>query len=303
MENINNLDLNLLVIFDAVLAEGNVSRAALRLNMAQPTVSNAINRLRKLTGDPLFVRTGRGMEPTPYAEKIAQPIRTAIAMIRTSLQAPRLFDPASSTRSFTLYLTDLGESYFLPRLLSFLRTEAPNVKIMTLPMPDTNPQSALESGEIDLAIGNLGNFKAGFYQQRLFREHYICIVGPKFPLTKTKMSLKQFSQASHAVVLPAGTSHKTVEEALLKLGLQERIMLRVQNFLALPAIVERSDLIAIVPHSVAAQLASDRVLRLVKLPIRLPEFDVKQIWHERFHSDSGNQWLRSQVARMFHGSP
>ncbi|RTL54203.1 MAG: LysR family transcriptional regulator [Rhodocyclaceae bacterium] len=299
MENISKLDLNLLVVFDTVLAERSISRAADRLDQAQPTVSNAINRLRRITGDRLFVRTSHGMEPTPHAERIALPIRQALATLRSTLQAPTSFDPATSTRSFTLYLTDLGEAFFLPKLLARLRALAPGVKLTTLPMPDRNPQAALESGEVDLAVGNLPDFRTGFYQQRLFREHYIGIVRPDHPVIGKRLGAQQFAQASHAVVLPFGTGHGIVEQTLLKMGLQDRIMLRVQNFLVLPAIVASTDLMAIVPHSVASQLSADHALRLVKPPIQLPEFDVKQCWHERYHSDPGNQWLRGQLADLF----
>ncbi len=294
-----NLDLNLLVIFDTILAERNISRAADRLELAQPTVSNALNRLRQITGDRLFVRTGRGMEPTPHAERMAQPLREALATLRSALHARRQFDPASDRRTFTLFLTDLGEAFFLPRLLAHLRSVAPGVKLTTLPMPDHNPQAALESGEVDLAIGNLPDMKTGYYQQRLFREQYIGIARPGHPLFADEMSLERFRQASHAVVAPHGTGHSVLEQSLLKLGLQERIVLRVQNFLVLPAIVIQTDLVAMVPRSAANQLASAYALKLMPLPIVLPEFVVKQCWHERFHTDAGNQWLRSQIAQIF----
>ena len=294
-----NLDLNLLVIFDTILTERNISRAADRLELAQPTVSNALNRLRQITGDRLFVRTGRGMEPTPHAERMAQPLREALATLRSALHARRQFDPASDRRTFTLFLTDLGEAFFLPRLLAHLRSVAPGVKLTTLPMPDHNPQAALESGEVDLAIGNLPDMKTGYYQQRLFREQYIGIARPGHPLFADEMSLERFRQASHAVVAPHGTGHSVLEQSLLKLGLQERIVLRVQNFLVLPAIVIQTDLVAMVPRSAANQLASAYALKLMPLPIVLPEFVVKQCWHERFHTDAGNQWLRSQIAQIF----
>lgn len=301
MDNISNLDLNLLLVFDTVMAERSISRAAHRLDLAQPTVSNAINRLRRISGDRLFVRTSHGMDPTPHAERMAPTIRQALAMIRSTLKAPGAFDASSSSRNFTLYLTDLGEAFFLPRLLARLRADAPGIKLNTLPMPDRNPQAALESGEVDLAIGNLPDLRAGFYQQRLFREHYICIVRPDHPVIGKRLGIQQFSAASHAVVLPHGTGHGVVEQSLLKLGLQDRIMLRVQNFLVLPAIVAATDLVAIVPHSVASQLSADHALRLVKPPIPLPEFDVKQCWHERYHADAGNQWLRGLISAIFMG--
>ncbi|MGL4408375.1 MAG: LysR family transcriptional regulator [Zoogloea sp.] len=294
-----HLDLNLLLVFETILAERNISRAAERLDLAQPTVSNALNRLRRLTGDQLFVRTSKGMAPTPHAERIAQPLHQALAMLRNTLQAPRVFDPATANRSFTLYLTDLGEAFFLPRLLARLRVLAPGIRLVTLPMPDRNPQAALESGEVDIAIGNLPDLTTGFYQQRIFREHYICISRPDHPLLQGRMTSERFSQAFHAVVMPHGTGHGIVEQSLIHQGLQERIMLRLQNFLVLPAIVTTSDLLAIVPNSVAAQLSAIYPLATFPPPIALPRFDVKQCWHERFHTDAGNQWLRKQIAEIF----
>ncbi len=294
-----NLDINLLVIFDTILSERNISLAAERLELAQPTVSNALNRLRRITGDQLFVRTSRGMEPTPHAERIAQPLRQVLATLRSTLKAPRGFEPAAAERTFTLFLTDLGEAYFLPRLLTRLRTLAPGVKLVTLPIPDRNPQSALENGEVDIAIGNLPKLRTGFYQQRLFREHYICIARADHPLFEGRMTVEKFGRASHAVVLPQGTGHGIVEQTMQKLGLQDRIMLRVQNFLVLPTIVANTDLVAIVPHSVARELSAEQSFKLVVPPIGLPEFDIKQCWHKRFHTDAGNQWLRSQIAELF----
>lgn len=294
-----NLDLNLLVIFDTVLAERNISRAAQRLALAQPTVSNALSRLRQITGDPLFVRTGRGMEPTPHALHLAPTLRQALQAVRDSLRTRGPFDPARDRRTFTLFLTDLGEAFFLPRLLAHLRRAAPGVQLKTLPMPDHQPQAALERGEVDLAIGNLPDMKAGFYQQRLFREYYQCIARADHALATPGMGLAQFQQAHHAVVVPHGTGHSMVEQALIRLGLQDRIMLRVQNFLVLPAIVSQTDLVALIPHSAASQLPAASTLQLIDAPVALPEFVVKQCWHERFHGDAGNQWLRQQIAALF----
>lgn len=294
-----SLDLNLLAIFDAVFSERNISVAAKRLELAQPTVSNALNRLRRITGDQLFVRTSQGMEPTPHAERIAQPVRQVLAVLRSTLNAPREFDPATAERTFSLFLTDLGESFFLPRLLTQVRTQAPGVKLVTLPIPEHNPQVALESGEVDIAIGNLPALTTGFYQQRLFREHYICIARADHPLFEGEMTLEKFSRASHAVVLPLGTGHGIVEQTMHDLGLHKQIMLRLQNFVVLPTVVAHTDLVAIVPHSIADELSTNHPLKLMMPPISLPDFDIKQYWHKRFHSDAGNQWLRSQIAQLF----
>lgn len=297
--NINEFDLNLLMVFDAVLAEGGISRAAERLGLSQPAVSNALARMRVATGDRLFVRLANGMAPTPYAQRIAEPICQALATIRTSLAENRGFDAATSERSFGIYLTDLGEVYFLPRLLAHLNRVAPQVHIRTLPMPAEAAQDALKSGEVDLAIGNLPDFRAGFYQQRLFHDHYVCVVRRDHPLIGTQVTLDQFAAASHAIGTPAGTGHGIIERTLMEHGLQHRIVLQVQNFLVLPNIIAATDLLAIVPHSVGIQLSRYNDIKLLPVPIPIPSFDIKQCWHERFHDDEGNRWLRQQFAELF----
>ncbi len=293
------LDFHLLLVFEAVHAERHISRAAQRLGLAQPTVSNALGRLRRLTGDPLFVRTGRGMVPTPHAERLAEPLREALATLRAALRARSRFDPAVDRRHFTLFLTDLGEAFFLPRLLARLRDVAPGVTLTTLPMPDRDPQAALERGEVDLAIGNLPELPPGFYQQRLFREHYVAILRPGHPLLGGAMTTERFAQAHHAVVLPHGTGHSVVEQALVARGLASRIVLRVQNFLVLPAIVTATDLLALVPRSAARVLAAHQPLGQLPSPLDLPDFVVRQCWPERLHGDAAHQWLRGLVVEMF----
>ncbi|MBL8489629.1 MAG: LysR family transcriptional regulator, partial [Rhodocyclaceae bacterium] len=265
--NIQDFDLNLLVVFDAVLAEGSISRAAERLGLSQPAVSNAVARLRQATGDRLFVRLGQGVAPTPYAQRIAGPLRQALAGIRAALSEDQGFDPAASERGFVLYLTDLGEAYFLPRLLERLSREAPGVRIRTLPMPPEAAQEAMKQGQVDLAVGNLPDFRAGFYQQRLFREHYVCVVRRDHPEIGERLTARRFAAASHAIVTPAGTGHGIIERALIEHGLESRIVLRVQNFLVLPSIVATTDLIALVPHSVGSQLSRNNDIKLLPVPI------------------------------------
>lgn len=291
-------DLNLLHVFDTIYQERNISRAAQSLGLAQPTVSNALARLRQAVGDPLFVRTHLGMEPTPRAVEMAPTVRQALALLHGSLRARRSFEPACADRTFTLFLTDLGEAFFLPRLLNRVRQVAPGIRLHTLPMPERDPHAALESGEVDLAIGNLPDLPQGFYQQRLFKEYYVCIARDDHPLWRSRSSARRLRDAYHAVVQPQGTGHSAVEKALARLGLQDRIALRVQNFLVLPSIVRNTDLVAMIPHSAAGQLAMAGV-GIHPAPIALSDFVVRQCWHERFHADAGNQWLRQQIAELF----
>ncbi len=297
--NISEFDLNLLVVFEAVLAEGSISRAADRLDLSQPAVSNALARMRKSTGDRLFVRLGNAMVPTPYAQGIADPIRQALASIRVSLGASQEFDPASSQRGFAIYLTDLGEAYFLPRLLQRLNRIAPGVRIRTLPMPPESAEDALRTGEVDLAIGNLPDLGAGFYVQRLFRDRYVCVVRKNHPTIGERITARQFAAASHAIVTPSGWGHGIIERTLIEHGLEQRIALRMQNFLVLASIVATTDMVAIVPHSVGSQLSQHNEVKLLPLPIAIPAFDIKQCWQERFHEDRGSRWLRQQFMELF----
>ncbi len=297
--NIKDLDLNLLVVFDAVLGEGSISRAAERLGLSQPAVSNALARLRKATGDRLFVRLANGVAPTPRAEAIAGPIRAALGAIGSALGQPQGFDAATSQRDFAIHITDLGEAFFLPKLLARLTRVAPRVRLRTLALSTDEAREALRGGAADLTIGNLPDFDAGFYQQRLFRDRYVCIVSRDHPSIGTRISARQFAAARHAIAMPGGTGHGIIERTLVAQGLESRIALRVQNFLVLPAIVAASDLIAIVPHSVGSQISTQEAVRLLPLPVAIPAFDVRQCWHERYHDDPGHRWLRQQFAELF----
>jgi len=297
--NIREFDLNLLVVFDAVLGEGSISRAAARLDLSQPAVSNALARLRKATGDRLFVRLGNGVAPTPYAASIAEPIRAALAAIGASLAGRQEFDAATSQRDFAIHITDLGEAYFLPRLLARLNRIAPHVRLRNLALSTDEAREALRNGTADLTIGNLPDFEAGFYQQRLFRDRYVCILSRDHPTIGARLTARQFAAASHAIAMPGGTGHGIIERTLVAHGLESRIALRVQNFLVLPSIVAASDLIAIVPHSVGSQISPKDAVKLLPLPVDIPAFDIRQCWHERYHDDPGHRWLRQQFMELF----
>ena len=297
--NIKDFDLNLLVVFDAVLGEGSISRAAGRLDLSQPAVSNALARLRKATGDRLFVRLGNGVAPTPYAASIAEPIRAALAAIGASLAGRQEFDAATSQRDFAIHITDLGEAFFLPRLLARLNRSAPRVRLRNLALSTDEAREALRSGAAVLTFGNLPDFEAGFYQQRLFRDRYVCILSRDHPSIGARLTARQFAAASHAIAMPGGTGHGIIERTLVAHGLESRIALRVQNFLVLPSIVAASDLIAIVPHSVGSQISPKDAVKLLPLPVDIPAFDIRQCWHERYHDDPGHRWLRQQFMELF----
>jgi DNA-binding transcriptional LysR family regulator len=297
--NVDDLDLNLLTVFDRVLRERSNTRAAAALSQSQPAVCNALARLRALTRDRLFVRASAGMVPTAYAERIAPAVSQALDAIRSALRRDSDFDAATSDRCFTLYVTDLGEAYFLPRLVARLSATAPGVRFRTLPTPRDHPAAALQAGTVDLAIGNLPDLRSGFYQQRLFRERYVCIVREAHPFVGARITPRKFEQAGHVLAAPSGTGHAAVERFLLEHGGRRAITVEVQHFLAVPAIVAQSDLVGIVPTRIGRQALRDHRVRLLDLPVAIPPFVVKQCWHARAHHDPANRWLRRQFAELF----
>jgi len=297
--NMTDLDLNLLRAFDAIATEGSVTVAGERIGLSQPAMSNALARLRTLFGDPLFVRTPRGMRPTPFAQQLAQPVREALRLIQTALQQHAGFEPGSSHNTFRFYMSDIGEMVFLPGLLERVKRDAPGVKIEVVRIPTKDAHTALEAGEIDLAVGFLPSLTTGMRQQPLFREHYVCMLRADHPDIGAKISAKQFREAAHVLVSYAGTGHQVIEETFVAEGLSARIAARVPEFLVVPMILARTDLIVTVPSRVAAVFAGLGNFKVLKLPLHMPDFEVRLHWHERFHQDPANRWLREVMTELY----
>jgi DNA-binding transcriptional LysR family regulator len=297
--NVTDLDLNLLRAFDAIASAGSVTVAGANIGLSQPAMSNALARLRELFGDPLFVRTPRGMRPTPFAQQLAQPVRDALRLIQGALQQHAGFDPRSSGNTFRLSMTDIGEMVFLPGLLARVKRDAPGVKIEVARIPIKDVHAALEAGEIDLAVGFLPGLTTGVLRQPLFREHYVCMMRAGHPLAGAKISVKQFREAAHVLVSYAGTGHQVIEETFVKEGLTERIAARVPDFLVVPMILDRTDLIVTVPSRVAAVFAQLGNVKVLKLPVNIPSFEVRLHWHRRFHQDPANRWLREAMTELY----
>jgi DNA-binding transcriptional LysR family regulator len=211
------------------------------------------------------------------------------------------FRPQKDERTFTILMTDVGEVVLLPRLLRYCRDHAPNVSIRTVQVAAGQTMSALEAGTVDLAIGYIPQLQSGIYQQQLFRTDYVCMVRRDHPTIRTRISRPQFLAAVHAVAESAGTSHYAVEQHLSRLGIQRRIGLRVSHLLSLPAIVGSTNMVATVPESLGAISAASANTRILSHPIRFPQTAIKQYWHERFHDDAANRWLRQTCATLFSG--
>lgn len=307
--NIESIDLNLLVAFDAMMQERNVTRAGQRVGLSQPSMSHALTRLRHLCGDPLFVRVKTGMEPTPFAQRIAPSVRAGLAIMRAGLEEAVAFDPARSERIFQILLSDIGEVVYLPRLMQHLKKVAPGVGLRILQLPRESYREALESGDADLAVGFLPGLSAGFYQQRLFSDRHVCLLRSDHPRIGASLSLQSFSDESHIMIEPAGTRYSRaslhsstttlIEQFLEKNGLRRHIALRVPHFTIVPEILAATELLVVIPGTVARLMMPWRHVKMLPLPFEVPEFEVKQFWHERSHQDAGTRWLRGVFADLF----
>jgi DNA-binding transcriptional LysR family regulator len=294
--NVGQLDLNLLRVFDAVLRTRSVTGAAAQLGLTQPAVSNALARLRAAFDDALFLRSARSMEPTPFARELAEPVRQALALLESALAHGPGFDPASSSRRFRFYMSDLGQIEFLPPLVERLRRLAPQVRLESLGIEPGDVADALGSGAIDLAMGFLPGLGPPVRRRLLFRDPYVCLVRADHPARA--LSRKAFLAAAHAVVSYRG-GHRVVEEALERAGLGPRIVLRVPHFTVVPMVLERTDLILTLPARVARVYERRGSFRSLPLPLAIPAAEVAVHWHERFDADPGNRWLREQLVELF----
>lgn len=297
----DKVDLNLLPIALALYDERSVSRAAQRLGMSQPAVSMALRRLRGSFNDQLFVRAAAGVSPTPRAHALIEVARPLVTQLYERLLADDAFDPATTTRTFTFALSDVGEMVFLPRLLERLRANAPHATIRSVAIAPEQTAAGLESGQVDLAIGHFPDLRRqSYFQQRLFTHHFACLIRAAHPLRAPRLALDAFLGAEHAVVHSGGRSQEIFERFLARKRLRRKVALLTPHFLSLPMIIARSDLISTVPHAVALHFARiSPELAIAQLPFTVAGFDLKQHWHRKYHHDARNRWLRAQVAELF----
>jgi len=294
------LDLNLLRVFHHLLREKRVSNVATVLGMSQPAVSSALGRLRASLGDDLFLRTQGGMVPTPYALQLAEPVAAALDGLQQALQVRASFEPATSERRFTLAMTDVGEMYFLPVLMDALTQSAPGVTLNVVAVTSESLGEDMAMGRTDLALGLLPQLQAGFFQQALFRQPYVCLMREGHPMAREpELTLADFAGADHVRVIAAGTGHGRVDEALERQGLQRRIRLTVPHYVALGDVLGHSDLMATVPERFAQRVTRPFALATRALPLAVDDSVIHQFWHARLHKDPGHQWLRGLVAQCF----
>ena len=276
-----------------------VSRAAEQLGLSQPAVSNALARLRKLPGDPLFVRTTAGMLPTPLAQQFGAPLAQALATLHAALNQRAAFAPAHTERVFKIGMTDIGEIYFLPTLMDALARAAPGVALSTVRNTAVNLKEQMEAGHVDLAIGLLPQLKGGFFQRRLFTQRYVCLFRKGHALDKRRVSQREFSAAEHVVVVSPGTGHGKVDEVLERAGIRRTVRLTVPHFVAVGHILRTTDMVATVPERLAQALLEPFGLSFTGHPAAVPQIAIKVFWHAKVHKEPASQCLRTLVFETF----
>ncbi|GGC97561.1 LysR family transcriptional regulator [Undibacterium terreum] len=293
------LDLNLLVVFQEIFQQKQISAVARKLGLSQPAVSNALARLRRSFGDELFVRTALGMQATPFAEQLAEPIGAALEQVRLALNRHEHFDAGSSRRHFTIAMTDVGEVYFMPVLVEKCRQFAPQLKISTVRASSVDLKAEMEAGRVDLAIGAFDDVSEALYQRRLFKQDYVCMLRAGHPLAKAKLTLKDFLAAPHLIVASMESPYDSINQSLEKAGVKDVSQFSVPHFVAVPYIVSTTDLLVTVPQKLAERAAAPFNLHYVKPPLRLPSLQTNMFWHRRYNQDEGSQWLRGFIAEHF----
>lgn len=294
----SRFDIELLYVFDEIYKTRSVTRAADNLGLPQSTVSIALAKLRTHFGDRLFSRTAKGMEPTPHAQEVIGDVRRAIEALQHALTHREEFDPASEKREFRICMTDISEIVLLPRLLNHLTTTAPGIRFDISKITATTPRD-LEDGAVDLAVGFMPHLDSGFYQQTLFQQNFVCLVAQGHPRIKGSLSKKAFSAEGHLSVKTSGTGHYIVDKTIDKEGVSRRIVLQLPSFLGLGRIVSETNFIATVPDKYASAIRAGESLQVLPCPFSMPSFAVKQHWHERYHADQANRWLRLTLSTLF----
>ena len=292
--HIADLDLNLLRIFEAVHSHANVSRAAERLGLSQPAVSHGLTRLRLLLKDPLFVRTGGGMRPTPRAEQLALVVQQALHMLEQALLEAEVFDPRRSRKTFRLHMSDIGEGVFLPGLMHAVRRVAPSIRIETHQLEYTQIEAALEGGKLDLAIGYLPGVD-GTERQPLLDERYVVLLRTDHPLAGAAATREGLRQLDYVLV----RQHTQTARMLELLGLQDNVRLSIPHFMVIPAIIGETDLAVILPHRTALGFAKRGPFRIAEPDIGQPGFTVALHWSRRYANDPAQRWLRQLIVERY----
>jgi DNA-binding transcriptional LysR family regulator len=306
---LRKLDLNLLKVFDVVMSERSLTRAAHLLSLTQPAVSNALRRLRDALGDELLVRKGRNLEPTPRGQELWLAVRDTLRRLQTALE-PSVFEASGANTTFVLTMADATAAELMPPLVALITEQAPGISLRVVPLTTRDPRRLLEEGHADLAIGNFpavmtdlaaraqSGEAVSFLHHRLFQGDYVCVMRRGHPLAKGPFTLDRYCSARHMLVSFSGRAHGFIDEALAVLGRRRRVVLTVNQFFTAGKVVTHSDLLTVLPrHFVNVTGFADQLV-LRELPLAPLTIQVDALWHQRQDSSSAHAWLRARVAAL-----
>lgn len=302
--DIDRINLNLFRVLDALLAERSVTRAAVRLHLTQSATSSALARLRAAVDDPLFIRSPRGMQPTPKARALAQPVRRALEELSRAVGKSALFDPLTSTQTYRLATTDHALSVFLPSLATLLQHAAPRIRVDVTalgPAPDLD-LDPMRIDRLDLLIApfaSKGHLRAPphFKMRKLFSERIVVLARKDHPSIRSRLSMGAFAKAEHILIAPrGGWLTGSVDQAMGTSGLQRNIRITVPHYMVAPHVVAQTDMLVTLPERLARHVVGTLPIRIHALPLTIPEFTISMAWHERLQSDPSHQWLRGRIA-------
>jgi len=294
MINLRQIDLNLLLTLDVLLSEHNVTRAAQRLHLSQPSVSVHLAKLRDIFSDPLLLPGPRGMQPTARAEELREPLRLALQALERALGPAGSFDPAGASNTWRIAAADYGESAILLPALPRLRAAAPGARLAVVPAVLSRLARQAEQGEIDLALQTSADAPPSLRRRALFTERYVLVARKGHPKLKRRPTLEQFCALEHAIVSPGGGSFTGVtDEALAAAGAARRVVLSVPHFLFLRSALASTDLVAMLPSRL---LRDAPELQQLEAPVTVQGYEMAMLWHERVHRDPAHKWLRDTIA-------
>jgi DNA-binding transcriptional LysR family regulator len=284
-------------IAEAVYRMRSVSKAADSLGLSQPAVSVGLARLRKRTGDPLFVRTRAGMMPTPRGEEILEAARRSVSILSEVLKERTSFEPLSTTRQFSIAINQITQMTLFPLILRRLGAEAPQARILAVSI-NAETLGNFGAGALDLAIGDIAEVQPGYFKKTVFTDDYVCLVSKSHPRIGDTISQEQFQAEYHVTVSGTGSIMRAAEDWMRRKKIDRKVRVQIPDFLGLDAIVANSEMIATMPRTLAELFAARRSIRLFDHPFQLPRAPSKIYWHERHHRDDGHRWFRQLVIDM-----
>lgn len=288
-----NIDLNLMVIFDVIMQEQSITAAAERLSMTQPSVSNALSRMRYVWKDPLFVKQGRGIRPTPYAESLWKIIGEPLNAIKLATE-PTKFDPATLKRTFRIAVTDwMSDLFWLP-LRQFIEAESPQVNIHAVPY-NVNGESLLLNADVDMVLDYFEGHSDNVQSQHLFDNHFVCAMRPDHPLAKQNLNIETFAAAEHLLLSLSGEALGGTDKQLQKQGLQRRIAMTVNHCYQIPKLLINTDMITTIPLPIILDSVNAGHIIIKKPPLELEPGPISMTWHKRHQRDPEMLWLRNKI--------